>query len=65
MKVSLEMLSPYGQQLSNDLNLISGAVQKLVPNLQDKTNCVVHYCNLKLYLALGMELTKIYRALVF
>ncbi|CAB4039210.1 Gastrula zinc finger, partial [Paramuricea clavata] len=52
MKVSSEMLSPYCQELSECLNLRGGAVPKLVPNLRDKTNYVVHYRNLKQYLAL-------------
>ena len=65
MKISPEMLSRYCQDLSECLNLRSGAVPKLVPNLQDKTNYVVHYRNLKQYLALGMRLTKIHRVLVF
>ena len=65
MKVSSEMLSPYCQELSECLNLHGGAVPKLVPNLRDKTNYVVHYRNLKQYLALGMKLTKIHRVIVF
>ena len=65
MKISPEMLSPYCQDLSECLNLRGGAVPKLVPNLRDKTNYVVHYRNLKQYLALGMKLTKIHRVLVF
>ncbi len=65
MKISPEMLSPYCQDLSECLNLHGGAVPKLVPNLQDKTNYVVHYRNLKQYLALGMKLTKIHRVVVF
>lgn len=36
-----------------------------MPNLNDKTNYIVHYRNLKLYLALGMEVTRIHRVLVF
>ena len=58
------MLSPYCHELSVCLNLRGGAVPKLVPNLRDKTNSVVHYRNLKQYLALGMKLTKIHRVLV-
>ena len=65
MKISEETLSPYCKNLSESLELGGGAVSKLVPNLQDKSNYVVHYRNLKLYIALGMKLTKIHRVLVF
>ena len=65
MKISPEMLSPYCQDLSECLNLHGGVVPKLVPNLQDKTNYVVHYRKLKQYLAVGMKLTKIHRVVVF
>ena len=37
----------------------------MIPNLDNKTNCVVHYRNLQLYLSLGMKLTKIQRVLKF
>ena len=37
----------------------------LVPNLGDKTNYVLHYRNLQLYLSLEMKLTKIHRVLQF
>ena len=40
-------------------------VQKLVPNLNDKTRYVVHHKTLKLYLSLGLKLTKIHRAITF
>ncbi len=43
MKITPEMLSPCCQELSECLNFRGGAVPKLVPNLQDKTNYVVHY----------------------
>ena len=42
-----------------------GDVMKLVQNLGDKTNYVLHYRDLQLYLSLGMKLTKIHRVLRF
>ena len=40
-------------------------VNKLTPNLNSKTKYVLHHRNLKLYLSLGMELTKIHRVIEF
>ena len=40
-------------------------VNKLVSNLYDKKKYVLHYENLKLYLRLGLRLTKIYRGITF
>ena len=40
-------------------------VMKLIPNLGNKTNYVVHPKNLQFYLSLGMKLTKIHRVLKF
>lgn len=37
--------------------------QKLTPNLNDKTKYVVHYRNLKFYIAEGLEIKKIHRVL--
>ena len=38
---------------------------KLIPNLGKKTNYVLHYRNLQLYLSLGMKLAKIHKVLKF
>ena len=65
LKVSTDWLSPYCTALVETLDLKNATVEKLVPNLHNKTNYVVHYRNLKEYLALGMRLTKIHRVLVF
>ena len=51
-------------------NMLSSYCKKIVdkcgiPNLSNKTNYVVHYRNLQLYLSLGMKLIKIHRALKF
>ena len=59
------MLSPFSKQLIEELNLKTGNVQKLVPNLQDKQKYVLHHRNLKLYLQLGMKLIKIHRVFQF
>ena len=40
-----------------------GDVEKLIPNLNNKTNFVVHYENLKLYESLDLKITKIHRGI--
>ena len=65
MEVTDEMLSPYCRQLKEDLGLKEPSIAKLVPNLRDKTRYNLHYRNLKLYLDLGMKLTKVHRILSF
>ena len=45
--------------------LLVDKVEKLVPNLNDKTKYVLHHENLKLYLRLGIKLTKIHRGITF
>ena len=42
-----------------------GNVEKLIPNLNNKTSYVVHYENLKLYESLGLKITKIHRGIKF
>ena len=49
----------------NKYEIKVGYVKKLIPNLGNKNNYVVHYRNLQLYLSLGMNLTKINRVLKF
>ena len=44
---------------------VASVVEKLVPNLCDKTQYILHYRNLQLYLSLGMELTRIHRVVAF
>ncbi len=40
-------------------------VDKLIPNLRDKTRYVLHKTNLELYIRLGLKLTKIHRGVKF
>ena len=42
-----------------------GNVEKLIPNMNNKINDVVHYENLKLYESLGLKITKIHRGIKF
>ena len=56
--------------LHNDYPLCPGRVkcdkvEKLIPNLKDKKNYVIHYKNLMQYISLGIELTKIHRGIRF
>ncbi len=45
--------------------LLVNKVEKLVPNLSDKTKYVLHHEDLKMYLEMGLELTKIHRGITF
>ena len=45
--------------------LTIGKVEKLIPNLNDKSKYVLHHENLKLYLKMGLKLVKIHRGITF
>ena len=57
------MLLKYCKIFADKYEIKVGDVKKLVPNLGNKTNYVVHYRILQLYLSLGMKLTKIHKVL--
>src|SRR6266550_465384 len=61
--ITIDMLSPKSRDLLQTMK--QGKVKKLVPNLFPKVKYVLHYRNLKYYLAHGMKLTKIHRVIRF
>ena len=71
--ISNEQLSPYAQQLlrkihgltDNDPLPSRGQLKKLLATLGNKTNYILHYRNLQLYLRLGMQLIDNHRVLQF
>ena len=65
LPVSSDMLSKYCKANADKYKIKVGDVKKLIPNLGNKANYVVHYRNLQVYLRLGMKLTKTYRVLKF
>ena len=65
MKVTSDMLSPYCKNIQEHFGITIGQVAKLIPTLSSKTNHVLHYRNLQLYLSLGLRLKKVYRVLEF
>ena len=60
-----DMLSKYCQDIADWYGIKVGGVKKLIPNLGDKIEYVVHCENLKYYLSLGMKLVKIHRIVKF
>ena len=63
LAIPYDMLSDYCKKIADEYRIKVGDVMKLIPNLGNKTNYVLHYRNLQLYLSLGIRLTKIHRVL--
>ena len=49
------MLSDYCKKIADEHEIKVGDVKKLIPKLGNKTNYVLHYRTLQLYLSLGNE----------
>ena len=61
--IPYNMLLDYCKKIADEYEINVGDVMKLISNLGNKTNYVLHYKNLQLYLSLEMKLTKIYKVL--
>ena len=64
LEVSFDILSKYCKDIVDRYGFKVGGDKKLIPNLGDKVEYVVHYKNMY-YLSLGMKLMKIHRILSF
>ena len=62
---SSDILSKYCKEIADMYKIKVGDVKILIPNLDNRTEYVLHYRNHQLYLSLGMRLTKIQRVLKF
>ena len=65
LAISYDMLSDYCKKIADKHGVKVGDVMKLIPNLGNKTNYVLHYRNIQLYVSSRMKLTKIHRVLKF
>ena len=65
LAVSSDMLSKYCKKIADKYEIKVGDAKKLIPNLGNKSNYVVHYRNLQLFLSLEMKLTEIHGVLEF
>ena len=61
--ISYDVLSDFCEKIADEYGIKVGDVKKFVPNLDNKTNYVLHYRNLQFYLSLGMKLAKIHKVL--
>ena len=65
VKVSRSILSGYCKKIAEINNISIGLVSKLIPTPRDKKEYVLYYCNLQLYLDLGLKIKKVHRVLKF
>ena len=65
LAIPYDVLSDYCKTIANEYGIKVGDVMNLIPRFDDKTNYLLHYRNLQLYLFFGIKLTIIHRMLKF
>ena len=65
IKITKTMISPKTKEILQLINSKHTETNKLVPNLMNKSNYVVHYRTLQLYLKLGLKIKKVNKVLTF
>ena len=65
LAISQNILLKYCINIESEYGIKIAGVNKLVPNLNNKSKYVLHYRNLQLYLSLGMKLTKVHKIIKF
>lgn len=65
LRITEDMTSPYSKEVAKKHNIKADSVNKLVPNLINKTNYICHYRALKFYIELGCIVSKVHRVLQF
>jgi len=63
--IAIDKVSPYCENLMNNLSLKPAKVKKLVPNLNDKKEYIIHYVALKQALRNGLKLEKVNKVISF
>ena len=65
VRVSDDMLSDYCLDIAKKYGIKLGDVNKLIPNLMNKGDYLLHYRTLQLYVSLGMVVKKVHKVLKF
>ena len=65
LAIPYDILSDYCKNTADEYRIKVDDIKKLIPNLGNKNNYVLHYRNLLLYLSLGTKLNKIHKVLKF
>lgn len=66
IEISPSQWSPYMHEIAaSSCMQIGKGTQKLIPHFGPRKHYVIHYCNLKFYLKMGLQLDRIHRILGF